>query len=533
MRRYLGPGLTFAATAYLALGCQNVSAVNSTAGVVGVGPVLGAGAGGGMTTSASSGGGGGVSMTSDVTAPQKADPLEFSACLATAAHAAPVFLSAPHARATVSATQVRGILLGGSTDMAAPQPSNIRGGELLSYYHIDYPVAPSDDFTVVAELVATGAPQQFLLQVGVQAPRVMLTKSKEQRRQTSLTVVVDTSTSMDGEPMARANAAVAALASSLNTGDILNLVTTNAEAPLVHRIAASTGDPALFPLTSLFHVVGGGTIQTAIDRAYKAANDVNSLFPAGINRVVVVTDGGGLASDIAPDQIVAGWNNNRIQLVGVGVGSAPTYRNDVLGAATAEGHGANLYLDSVKEAVPALHDRFDEVMDEAAGEVTIGVAVPSLMEMVNVDDSGAVVSEGQLLRSDLGRRRSMVFRHLVKMCSSPDPTTSVLLDQTLEITTSWNDPGSGKRLSRVDKLTIGSAMPTAESYQMRKVTAILAFGSAIQSLTPSRFQVACVGLAHARTALSSAGQGSPSDPELDSLKAQLEAHPLMGGNKCP
>jgi hypothetical protein len=523
----------FAVTAYLALGCASLGGAEAGGG--GGQPTLGSGSGGGVPTSSSAGAGGGASATGEATVTDKTSGPDFAACIANDTHALPVFLSAPHARAMVSATQVRGMLLGNQNDAVAPPPAGIRADELLSYYHIDYPASSSDDFTVVAELVdaapaAPGAPLQLLLQVGVQAPRVMTAPSKQPRRQTSLTVVVDTSMSMAKGPIARANAAVAALASSLNAGDILNLVSTNTDVPVVHRIAASSGDPALFPLTSLFEVGGGGSLQTAVDRAYAAAKAGDSLLPSGINRVVVITDGAGQATDIAPEQLSAGWTSDHIQLVGVGVGAASTYRNDVLGAATAAGHGANLYLDSVNEAVPALHDRFDEVMDEAGRDVTVGIAAPSLLEMVDVDDSGAV-AQSQLLTSDLGRGRSMVFRHFVKVCVGAD--SKALGTQTIDITTTWTDPVSGEPRSRDDHPMIQDLRHANPSHQAQKVAAIVAFGGALKSLTPSRFKDACKKVADARTALSNDPAGAQSDPELDSILLQIKAHPLTDPATCP
>ena len=335
--------------------------------------------------------------------------------------------------------------------------------------------------------------------------------------------------------MLRANAAVLALASSLNKDDILNLVTTNSEVAVVHRIAASTGGLALLQLDPPLQIGGAGSLQTGVDRAYAAATTDESLLPNGLNRLVVITDGGGLADAIAPGPLRGQWTSNRIQLVGVGVGNAKSYRNEVLGAATDAGHGANIYLDSVKEAVPALHDRFDEIMDEAGGEVTIGVAVPSLLDMVELDPSGAIVTESHLLKSDLGRGRSMVFRRFVRVC---DPDSVALLGLTLDITLAWNDPVTGERKSRVDHIKVGDAVQANSaggSFPLLKTSAILAFGNALKSLDSARFKDACVKLAAARNAMSSTGPSAPVDPELDSILAQIQRHPVMtkANLKCP
>src|SRR3954468_15888630 len=109
----------------------------------------------------------------------------------------------------------------------------------------------------------------------------------------------------------------------------------------------------------------------------------------------------------------------------------------------------------------------------------------------------------------------MVFRHLVTACPSLDPTA--LQTQTIDITTSWSDPGFTERQSRVDHITLAAAMPGQISYPMLKTSAILAFGGALSSLTPSRFKDACSKLTAARTALSAQNPGAQMDPELDSI----------------
>jgi Ca-activated chloride channel family protein len=522
MRRYLEPVVAFSAAAYLALGCGGLGSADAAG--TGGSESTGATAGSGTNASASGAGGGATASEASDTAPAKADPkTDIMSCEVTSELSNPIFLSIPRARSMVTATQVRGELA--ELMPAIPMPSTLRGPELLNYYHLDYPSTSATEVTVEPELHDTGIPGEMVLQIGIQAPLA----DSAHRRPTSLTVLVDTTKSMEGESMARANAAVLALAESLNKDDVLNVVTTNSDVAVVHRVATIAGDPALFPAKQPLAVSGAGDLAEGLGRAYTEAAAVESYLADGINRVVVITDGGGLPESIDTRPIHDAWVTQRIQLVGVGVGLAPSYRPALLDAATSAGHGPNLYLDSVAEAEAALHLRFDEVMDEALSDVSIGFQLPTAFQVVNPQITSAGVGEGQLATSDLGRGRSMVFRHAVTICPSAD---SVALAQTsLTVTLSWNDPASPERRSKPFSFLVGKVKGQKPSYPFLKTSAIIAFTNALQSLEVSRFQAACQKIADVHAAYLS----HPADPELDSIAAQINAHPLMVENKltCP
>lgn len=522
MRRHLETVLAFSAAAYLALGCQSTG-----------GSALG-GTGGHMETNASTGVGGsgstgaGAETTSKVsdTAPLGTDPkADLAACLVTSELSSPIFLSIPRARSMVSATQVRGELAGLMPSL--PLSSTLRGPELLNYYHFDYPAGSDTELTVVPELHDTGVLGQMVLQIGIQAPPM----DSAHRRPTSLTVLVDTTKSMEGESMNRANAAVIALSESLNKDDVLNVVTTDSDVAPVHRVATIAGDPALFPADHPLKVSGAGDLAHGLGRAYAAANAEGSYLAGGINRVVVITDGGGLPASIDTRPVTDSWIARRIQLVGVGVGLAPSYRPELLDAATGAGHGPNLYLDSVAEAEAMLHRRFGEIMDEAFSDVSIGFQLPTMFKVVNPDNLGAGLGEGALGRSDLGRGRSMVFRHAVSLCPSID---LMMLDPTsMTVTVSWNDwtdPAVPVRQSKPFTFLF-KKVPHTPSYPFLKTSVVIAFTNALQSLQVPRFEAACQKIADVHAAFPT----HPADPELDSIAAQINAHKIMVNNNktCP
>jgi Ca-activated chloride channel family protein len=524
MRRHLEPMLAFSAAAYLALGCAGLGSADA-AGVGGVGPEGATSGTGtyGSVTGAGAGGGGSTASESSDTAPAVDPKADLTSCLVTSELSLPTFLSIPRARSMVSASQVRGELAG--TMPTIPVPSTIRAPELLNYYHLDYPSTSVTELTVVPELQFTGIKGQMLLQIGIQAPP----SDSAHRRPTSVTVLVDTSKSMEGESLKRANAAVLAVSRSLNAGDVLNVVTTNPEVAPIHRVAAIAADPALFSEKTPLMVSGAGDVGAALARAYAAATDGDSYLAGGLNRVVVITDGGGLPESIDNRLVNDSWVTQGIALVGVGVGLAQSYNPALLDYATGAGHGANLYLDSPAEAEAQLHLRFDEVMDEALHDVSIGFQLPTIFEVVNPSAVGGVVGEAELARSDLGSGRSMVFRHAVSLCPTAD--SMALVKTSMTVTVSWNDPALPERQSKAFTFGLDMVGGQKPSYAFRKASAIIAFTNALQSLQASRFQAACDKVAEVHNAFLS----HPADPELDSIAAQISAHPVAVKNMvtCP
>ena len=200
------------------------------------------------------------------------------------------------------------------------------------------------------------------------------------------------------------------------------------------------------------------------------------------------------------------------------------------------GLGPSLYLDSVEEADRALHVRFDEVMDEAVGDVYVSFRLPWVFKTARPESSLAD-ENATLTLSDLGRGRSMVFRHTVSICPGVDPLQYGELP--VEITAAWTvpgkEPGTVERRELKRPLLLKDVMLPEQSIQTLKATAIIAFGNALQSLDLARFKNACDKVKTARDALAlpTSNDTDGGDPELDSILKQLIAHPLMKDQTCP
>jgi Ca-activated chloride channel homolog len=422
---------------------------------------------------------------------------------------APVYLTQPHAQALSSPAQARGQIHAGK----APEPSTIRQAEFLSYYRVDYPHPQPGQLAIVASLAPTLVGSgELVLQIGVQSAPVA-------HAPTAITVVVDTSSSMAGEPLKRAKAAVVALAESLDQGDAINVITTNPAISPVTLTAKMLADPALAAAADPLAVDGYGNVDAALKRGYTVAAGTSHAR----KRVVLITDGGELPSGVDLGAIADHYRSDRVALVGVGVGDALSYRDDLLGAATAAGHGADVYLDSVDEATVALRDRFAEVMSTAAEAVSVKISLPpSLLPEIDMGPDFRDTPE-QLVASDLAAGRSMIFRQRVRLCAAgtksvPPPSDVVAVDVT------WTDPATG--MTQVTNYTTSLGEAGSQGIdQVKKATAIEAYADALKALDPSR-------LCQAGTVLHTVDTALQDDADVHAIAQLFDTDPALAASNC-
>jgi hypothetical protein len=101
----------------------------------------------------------------------------------------------------------------------------------------------------------------------------------------------------------------------------------------------------------------------------------------------------------------------------------------------------------------------------------------------------------------------------------------------MTVTVSWNDPTLPDRQSKPYTFGLDTLLGKKPTNAFRKASAVIAFTNALQSLQVSRFLTACGEVA----AVHAANLSAPADPELESIVAQINAHPVMveKNTTCP
>jgi Ca-activated chloride channel family protein len=426
-----------------------------------------------------------------------------------------VYFADPKVRAMGSPAQARGLML---NQHVSPAPATVRVGEFLNYYRIAFDKPDPGKLSLTAALVKSATDPNAIgdltLVIGVQAP------DADPHRPTALTVVVDTSNSMWGDSMDRARAAVTSLAKRLGNGDALNIVTSNPDhQPLQVDLDGPAGmNAAVVGAIGALDADGGEDLAGAVDTAYQLAEA--SLRPSGLNRVVLITDGGASPTSINLQGLADSLAKSDIALVGVGVGAEKVYADTFLSVATTAGRGSDVYLDSPGEADRILFDRFDEVLDVAARDVQLKVTLPAYLRMVSVrgDDSQSPLSE--LAGPDFGPGRSMIFRQVLAVCGQPSTTDTIAFDLTWTPRDAPTD-GTGVVSASINP-TLDELFTAAKSAPVAKEEAIAAYAFALQALDPSQLKAA-YALVIGAIALPELA----SDADLAEIRDVIEKNPVF------
>lgn len=157
----------------------------------------------------------------------------------------------------------------------------------------------------------------------------------------------------------------------------------------------------------------GTALRTAIDEARFAA--------AAETSVLLVSDGS-TGVDDETLQLVrdAAAGEQPVRVMGIGVGPARAYSDEVLDAITDASGGASMYFDGSPAAHALIDERFRELVDVARTDVRLRLSMPDSAELVVTsagDSSG--VGEGEVAGQNLAANGTMTFHEIVRWSGDP------------------------------------------------------------------------------------------------------------------
>ncbi len=350
----------------------------------------------------------------------------------------------------------------------------LRTYEFLNYYNVPYAPADPGTLRVVSEMrpPASGS-GDVELQIGVQAP-----PPATPRAPVTLTLVLDTSGSMTGTPIATSTRAVRALASQLRQGDIVNAVTwsTSQSVPMQAHDVVGPNDPAILALADSLEAGGGTDLSAGLTRGYQLANQTKGT--GRINRVVIISDGqanAGITDKNLIGQNADVQNQDGIYLVGIGVGDG--VNDTLMDTVTDAGNGAYVYLDSFDEADKMLGGRFDEVIGVAARDVHVKLTLPWYFNMLEFHGEQYSSDASAVKPQDLAPGDSMVFNQLLRACAASQIQTT----DSVAVEATWKDPVTFAPLSASSTQTIGDLYAGA-STELVRGSAIVAYAEALKKI---------------------------------------------------
>ena len=251
-----------------------------------------------------------------------------------------------------------------------PPEDAVRIEELVNYFPYDY-AAPtgSEPFALHAELSATPWNRAHrLLHLGVQTKRM---EQREQPRR-NLVFLVDVSGSMaDENKLPLLKRSLRELSGTMSAHDRVSIVVYAGSSGLA--LPATRGNDTATISAALERLSAGGSTNggEGIELAYKVARE--QFDPAGINRVVLATDGDfnvGVSSEDELVRLIEQQRSSGVYLTVLGFGMG-NYKDSNLEKLADKGNGNYAYIDSLPEARKVLVEQGGSTLVTVAEDVKL------------------------------------------------------------------------------------------------------------------------------------------------------------------
>jgi Ca-activated chloride channel family protein len=393
----------------------------------------------------------------------------------------------------------------------------IRPWEFMNYYTFDYPAAEAGTVRVTPSLrVAEGAAEgEYTLQIAVSSEHV----APEERAPLNVTLVLDTSGSMEGHAMDMLKASCHAIAGNLAEGDVVSMVTwdTDNQVRLSGHAVAGPADADLLAAIDGLAASGGTDLHAGLVAGYDLA--MEAYDKNRINRIVLVSDGGANVGVTDIDTIAMHANSNDsegIYMVGVGVSSDQSYyEDDLMDAVTDAGKGAAVYIDDAAEVQRVFGDDFVSTLDVAVRDVQVRLDLPPGFSVVRFSGEEISSNPEEVEPQHLAPNDAMVFHQDIKTCAPEQ----VLDDTTFTVAVSYLD-GTTFQSGEVELEVSFAELLQAEDPLLLKGAAVFAYAEALRGAQKGDEGSA---LARAFAALEKAEAVLDGDSELAEIRQVLEA----------
>ncbi len=426
-----------------------------------------------------------------------------------------VVLSPDDSNSAFSPVQVREAVLG---DWGTVQSVAIRTWEFFNYYDFGYPAADAGTIAIHPALVhPPGAPDgEFVLQVGVSSETV----STASRPPVNLTLVLDTSGSMEGFAMDMLKLSAEAIASSLRQGDTISIVGWATEDAVLlggHEVDGPD-DATLLAEIAALSANGTSDLHGGLVAGYEQAQ--SHYDPDGINRVVLVSDGGAnlgitdldIIAEHAGDE-----GQDGIYLVGVGVGDAFSYHHQLMDLVTSAGKGASVLIATPDEAWSTFGDGFISTMGIAARDVHVQLDLPPGFEVLQPIAEDSVDDPSKVEPQHLAPNDAMVFHQRIATCA-PELLAAAT---PFTITVRYLDATTFAPVEVEYTLPMAQLLE-ADAGPLLKGAAVFAYAEGLKAYKRAELDARATSLQHALDALERAEAVLPGDPELDEIRSVLE-----------
>lgn len=292
---------------------------------------------------------------------------------------------------------------------------------------------------------------------------------------------------------------------------------------LEEHAVSGPDDPALLAALDALETSGGTDLDAGLEAAYLIAE--RTFDASRINRVVLISDGGANVGVTSSDLIAAragAANKEGIYLVGIGVGTASTYSDELMDTVTDLGRGASLFVGSRAEAERQLSgDGFMRVMDVAWRDVAVELDLPPGFSIERFSGEEYSTDHREIEPQNLAPDDAMVFYQTLTTCA-PELAND---DALLTVRVRYEDPITSERHTTATTARLGELLG-GDTRLLDKGAAIYAYAEALESCAATSVSNWPARLEPAMRALERAEASNPGDADLAELREVIEA---MGG----
>jgi hypothetical protein len=201
------------------------------------------------------------------------------------------------------------------------------------------------------------------------------------------------------------------------------------------------GDAVLINEISKLRAGGGTDLHAGLAKGYALAE--KNFMPGGMNRVVLISDGGANAG-ITDKNIIAEAASNQedqaIYLVGVGVSGGGGYNDDLMDTVTDWGKGASIYIDSENEAYKMFGQRFLSSMEIAALDVRVELTLPPFFDIDKFFGEEYSSEPSEVEPQHLAPNDTMIYQQLIKT-TQPEMVRG---DDKIDLKVTYTDVATGE-----------------------------------------------------------------------------------------
>lgn len=292
--------------------------------------------------------------------------------------------------------------------------------EFLNYYSFDYPA--TDAVGLVASMMASSDVEGGIeLLVAAVAPAV----DASTRMPLNLSFSLDASCSMTGRGLELSQATIRSVASQLQVGDVVSVVTWSADSNILLDGYAVTGpnDGTLLGIADGLESDGSTDLANGLKVGYQLA--ANHQSAENISRVMLISDGGantGVTDEELIGEYAGRQQDSAIYLVGVGASYIGGYSRGLMDRVTDLGRGAHVFVDSEAEADHQFgeEERFLENVLVAATDVRLSMELPAGWVVERFSGEQISTDPAEVFPQNLAPNDQMLYHMTLKNCGGDE-----------------------------------------------------------------------------------------------------------------